>query len=88
MLTTSAMKSYFNNPLSDNTLYKAILSIEFKRSEDESNADKAIKSIKKLATTAGKFTLKEFNSKIKSAQDYVYDKEMKEFAKTIRRTRR
>ena len=84
MLLTPAMSYYFKNALSDNALYKAILSVEFKRDENDIMATEAIDAIEKIALK-NQFTKYEFDKKVKYAQNYVYDQEMKEFAKTIRK---
>jgi hypothetical protein len=83
-MLTLAMKNYFKNPMTDSLLFKAILSVEFKRDENESLANEAIDNIKKVALK-NEFTKKELEYKIKKAQDYVYDTEMKDFAKSLRR---
>jgi len=84
MLKTKAIINYINNPSSNNLLYKAILSLEFKRDENEVEVIKTLESLRQFALK-NNFTKAEWAQKVKSASDYVYDQEMKEFARSIRK---
>jgi hypothetical protein len=86
MYNTRAIDAYIKNPTSDNLLYKAILSLEFKREELEDEVIAALEQLKSIALK-NQFNSKDWAAKQKSASNYVYDQEMKEFARSIRKSR-
>jgi len=86
MYITRALDAYLKNPTSNNLLYKAVLSLEFKREENEAEVVTTLEQLKSIALK-NQFNNKDWAAKVKSASNYVYDQNLREFARSNRKTR-